>query len=72
MAFALRSGLGSAGPAETSTLPQEVTMVRRLMAITSSLLIAFVAASGTANAAPTTTTTHEHGVVETFIDVSYV
>lgn len=47
-------------------------MVRRLMAITSSLLIAFVAASGTANAAPTTTTTHEHGVVETFIDVSYV
>jgi len=44
-------------------------MTRRLLAMVTIALIALVVPSGTANAAPTTTTTHEHGVVETFVDV---
>jgi hypothetical protein len=44
-------------------------MTRRLLAMVTMSLIALVVPSATANAAPTTTTTHVHGVVETFVDV---
>ncbi len=50
-------------------LDMEITMTKRLLAMTTVLLVALVTAGGTANAAPTTTTVHERGVVETFVDV---
>jgi hypothetical protein len=45
-------------------------MTRRLLGIVALALVALVVPSGPASAAPTTTTTHEHGVVETFVDVA--
>jgi hypothetical protein len=44
-------------------------MTRRLVAMAAVTLAAVAVPSGPASAAPTTTTTHEHGVVETFVDV---
>jgi hypothetical protein len=44
-------------------------MTRRLLAMVTIALVALVVPTGPASAAPTTTTTHEHGVVETFVDV---
>ena len=44
-------------------------MVKSRIAMATALTAALVAAGGPAHAAPTTTTVHQHGVVETFVDV---
>lgn len=44
-------------------------MLGRRFAMAAAVATALVTAGGPAHAAPTTTTVHEHGVIETFVDV---